>query len=127
MTLPSRASTLTAWLGLTEPDWVVLNLAASGSPDLRARVSEVFHVPERVAAQRIDGLVGRGLLDAATLGATPAGRETFRRVTAGIDDVTRRAWGDVDAAELEVAARVLSTVLTRAQSMLSTVPAVAAT
>jgi hypothetical protein len=46
---------------------------------------------------------------------TDAGRRLHSRISAAVADITQRLWGDLAAEDLATAARVLSTVLARAQ------------
>jgi len=119
---------LLAGTGLTEPQWVILTLAATGGgpaerdqfthtvagalkiseADARARVSEM------VAAQQLQ-LTG----EAPAVTATGAGLELHSRISADTAEITRQLWGDLPAGDLATAGRVLSIITERANAQLA--------
>jgi predicted solute-binding protein len=56
--------------------------------------------------------------DDSPVTVTGAGHELFGRIRAAIVPITERMWGDLPAADLSAAGRVLSTVLERADAEL---------
>ena len=118
---------LLAGTGLTEPQWVTLNLAigAAGTLDndaLAGRVAGVFKTGAGEAQAHIAGLVDAQLLQApagAPVQVTDAGQQLYRQVRRATAEITERLWGDVPEADLATAGRVLSTVLARADAELA--------
>jgi hypothetical protein len=105
-------------LGLTFEQSVALRVAA-GAGSVAVADLEPLRVPEPAAAAALAGLTGTGLLGpGGTL--TPAGRDRFAELDAGIAAIAARLYGDVPAADLEVAGRVLTEFTTRARAELST-------
>jgi hypothetical protein len=115
--------------GLTEPQWVALSIAmmSGGSPardDLRDRVSGALKIPGTDALGLLEALGGKGLMTVpadgrATAIVTDAGQRVFADVRAATATITERLWGDLPAADLEAAGRVLATVLERANAELA--------
>jgi DNA-binding MarR family transcriptional regulator len=114
-----------AGTGLTERDWVVLR--GSALPDLAGdraqlagRLAGVFKVPVHEADAMIGRLVELGMIEpgAGAVTLTPAGRDLYDRVYAATVEVTASLWGDLPAADLETAARMLATLLERANARL---------
>jgi hypothetical protein len=111
--------------GLSEPEWVTLSIAVTadepvGHQQLTSRVAGVLKTGDGEANAHIAALAERGFLtleDVITV--TEAGR-TFRgSVAARTAEVTQRLWGDLPAEELNTAAEVLSTVLSRVEGELA--------
>lgn len=114
---------------VSEPQWVTLVLIAhsGGSADrdeFTIRVAHALKADQETAANHIGQLAAQGLLltapeagSAVTL--TEAGQQFVRRVQQQANDVTQRLWGDLPAADLDVARSVLSTVLKRAEAKLA--------
>lgn len=111
--------------GLSPSGWVVLKLAAGaggrpGRQDLidLARAQAKFDAEESAAA--IESALSLGLLEADEdqVVLTPAARELQARVIEATDEIRVRLWGDLPAADLEAAGRVLSTALSRANAEL---------
>jgi DNA-binding MarR family transcriptional regulator len=108
--------------GLTEQHWITLTLAvvSGGSIDrdeLVRKVSEGAKFSEDDVRARVSELIATGLLDDAAspeVSVTEAGRKTHARIRGANNELTERLWGDLPADELATAARVLSTVLERA-------------
>lgn len=107
---------------LTEQHWITLTLAvmSGGSIDrdeLVKKVSEGAKFSEGDIRKRISELIARQLLeDSASpeVTVTDTGKDTHARIRATNDELTERLWGDLPEADLDVAARVLATVLERA-------------
>jgi DNA-binding MarR family transcriptional regulator len=124
---------LLAGSGISEPEWVTLVLTAAGGGSgeqdaLTRRIAGGLKVDQPTAAAHIEALVGKGLLDsgpgtgdAAAVSLTDAGRRLIDGVRAHTGAVTQRLWGDLPEADLEVAARVLATLLTRAEDELAAI------
>jgi len=75
--------------------------------------------------QAIDELTGAELVeltggDQPDVRVTAAGRARYRQVREQVDAVTGRIFGDLPAADLETAARVLGIVTARANAELAT-------
>ena len=115
--------------GLTEPQWVTLTLTAMGGgsldrDELIGRVAGALKVGDAEVQERIDELIGGGLLEASgtelpLIMITDAGQELHSRIRSTVTEITERMWGDLPTDELESAARVLSTVLQRADRVLA--------
>ena len=110
--------------GLTEQHWITLTLAvvSSGSIDrgeLVKQVSGGAKFSDDDVRARVSELIGMQLLDdsgSREVTVTNAGRELHARIRAANVELTERLWGDLPKADLEVAARVLATVLERANA-----------
>ena len=114
---------------VSEAQWVALVLIAGtgGTADrdeFTGRVAHALKADRQTAAYHIDQLAGKGLVltgqeadSAVTL--TDAGQQLLGRVRKQVGDVTARLWGDLPRADLDVAGRVLSTVLERAEADLA--------
>jgi hypothetical protein len=92
-----------AGTGLSEQQWVTLSLivAAGGTIDgdeFTGRVAGVLKVSDAHARARI------------------AGQLLHRQVRTAVSEITERLWSDLPAEDLAAAARVLSTVLARANA-----------
>ncbi|MBV1850139.1 hypothetical protein [Catellatospora tritici] len=105
--------------------WVALNVTANAAEPvpvaaLAARMAAGLKIAEPEAAAAIDRLVGAGLLAAAAGGLTPTatGAQLYQRISAGIGEITTRLYGDIPAADLAVAGRVLQLVTARADAEL---------
>jgi hypothetical protein len=109
---------------LTEQHWITLSLAvvSGGSIDrdqLVRQVSGGAKFSEDDVRARVSELIDRKLLDDSgsdQVIVTDAGREVHARIRSANVELTERLWGDLPAADLEVAARVLATVLERANA-----------
>jgi hypothetical protein len=101
---------------------LTLAVVSGGSIDraaLAGRVADSLKVSEAEAQARIDELSAAHLLEAGDLPGSPAhvtdaGSELFGRIRAHVAEITARLWGDLPANDLDVAGRVLVTVLERA-------------
>lgn len=113
--------------GLTEQHWIALNFAivSGGSierSDLVGQLVNRAKFSEEDAQARLSELVARRLLeDSAPLAVTvtDAGARLHAKIRAANDELTARLWGDLSAAELATAARVLEAVLERANAELA--------
>ncbi|MEV4622258.1 hypothetical protein AB0J74_26540 [Asanoa sp. NPDC049573] len=110
-------------IGITEPQWVALTLTVTGGGSgVVARVSEALRVPESTARSRLAELGAAGLVRPTADGgfeATEEGAARWGSVRAAVGPITRTLWGDLPTEDLAVAGRVLETVLSRANSVLS--------
>jgi DNA-binding MarR family transcriptional regulator len=113
--------------GLSAPQWITLSVALAGGGSVeRARlvrqVAGARRVNESDVQAFIDELATEGLLRAPgdeRVMVTDAGRRLHGRISTAVAEITQRLWGDLAAEELATAARVLSTVLARANQELS--------
>ncbi|MGH2849613.1 MAG: MarR family transcriptional regulator [Solirubrobacteraceae bacterium] len=111
--------------GLSEPQWVTLTLAVTGEgaatrEELVDRVTGAARFARADVEACVDALAAAGLLDVdAGPSVTERGQATFDSVRAATARLTERLWGDLDEADLAVAARVLGTVLARANAELA--------
>jgi DNA-binding MarR family transcriptional regulator len=119
---------LLAGTGVTEPEWVTLVLTAAGGAashdEHAARVAGALKVEQATAASHIQGLVTKGLLQISpqsgpTVTLTLTGQQLVNSIQVKVGEITGRLWGDLPAADLQIAGRVLSTVLERADSELA--------
>jgi hypothetical protein len=107
--------------GLTEAEYVALRVcsdqAGSQRTDIEVQLSAVFRQGHGHAEHLLDRLTSNGIIEvdeSGSLRLSGAGivlRDGIARQTSAI---TERLWGDLPAADLAVAARILSTVLERA-------------
>ena len=128
-TLSAILGRLLAGSGVTEPQWVALNvLLVPEEPLARAdavqRTAAALKVDVETARACLDALEARGFLTTrrdATGGmeVSDTGRAFHGSVRARVEELTGRLWGDVPADELALAADVLNTVLRRAGSELT--------
>jgi DNA-binding MarR family transcriptional regulator len=119
-----------AGTGLTERQWVTLSVTATlGSTLTRAqllgRVAGVFKIDQAGAQELVSQLVDAGLVGETTddrrpgIQASEQGSQLFASVRGSIAEITERLWGDLPAADLETAGRVLAAVLERANAELA--------
>lgn len=106
--------------GLTEPEWVTLRLGhmLDGTVDhdqLVAAVADRAHFAD--AAQHVDDLTGRGLLDDGRL--TSEGRELLAGLQAAIADDASAIFGDLAPDDVATTERVLNELLSRARVALA--------
>jgi DNA-binding MarR family transcriptional regulator len=128
-TLNAILGQLLAGSGVTEPQWVALTLAVSSGGDINrdvylGKVAGALRVSDTRASAQIAELAAARLLDlpasdGAPITVTESGQQLYRRVRAATGEVTQRMWGDLPAADLEAAGRVLRTVLSRADAYLA--------
>jgi len=113
---------------VSEPQWVTLVLIAGGAgsdghDQLTARVADALKVDRETATDRIGQLAARGLVQAppqpgSAVTLSAAGQQFVGRIRTQTSQITQRLWGDLPAADMQVASQVLSTVLERAQAEL---------
>ncbi|MGE5135052.1 MAG: MarR family winged helix-turn-helix transcriptional regulator [Gemmatimonadota bacterium] len=109
--------------------WVALNLLGTTGPalpesELAGRMSYGLKISDAAARAAIGELTAQGLA-ARTAGAaprvelTPAGSARFRQIQDGLARITRHIYGDLPAADLATAHRVLAAVTGRANAVLA--------
>jgi DNA-binding MarR family transcriptional regulator len=125
-TLNAILGRVLAGTGLSEPQWVTLTVAVTsgGSVERTAfagRIAGALKISEADAQARIDELAAQQLfeVDDSTVTVTDAGKQLQARIRGAVGEITGRLWGDLPADELDVAARVLTTVLKRATAELA--------
>jgi DNA-binding MarR family transcriptional regulator len=110
---------------LTEPQWVTLSLAVMGGGGETSRdafierLTDAVKITPQEAQNRVSSLLDAGLMetrDGQLLAVTDAGNEVFRRIRGRTAEITERLWGDLPDEDLQVAGRVLATVLDRARA-----------
>ena len=107
--------------GLSEPQWITLTLAVMGGDpigrdQLARRVATAAKFSEADVQTRITELADARLLDVAV---TDGGKQLHARIRATNNESTERLWGDLPAADLDTAGRVLAVVLERANAELA--------
>lgn len=117
-----------AGTGVTYPQWVALVLTAApgGSGDrdqLTARVAGALQVDQAAAESHLDALAANGQIRIAPepgshVTVTETGQQLLNRVRPRAGEITQGLFGDLPAADLEAAGRVLSAVLERAEAQL---------
>ena len=105
--------------GLSEPQWVTLRLADQlGDAD---RPAFVIALTDRAhftdAAQLVDQLTERGLLDGGQL--TAEGRDLIETVQTMIAETTAPIWRDLTTNDVGVTERLLNEVLRRSRHALA--------
>ncbi|MBM9507833.1 hypothetical protein [Actinacidiphila acididurans] len=111
--------------GLTEPLWVALTLTATSqgpleAAALEARVADAQQTGIETARAHLADLADLGFLRTTEDGRpelTEHGRSVWEGLRATLGETTAGLWGDLPAQDLAVAARVLTTVLTRAREV----------
>jgi DNA-binding MarR family transcriptional regulator len=114
---------------VSEPQWVALVLIAGsgGTADrgeFTSRVAHALKTDQQTAAQHVGQLAAKGLVRTApqagsAVTLTEEGHQLLGRIRKQTGDVTERLWGDLPQPDLDVAGRVLSTVLERAEAGLA--------
>jgi len=127
-TLNAILGQLLAGSGVTEPQWVALTLAVTSGGEIdrdtyASKVAGALRVSEAHAGAQITELAAARLLEPASGGGpitvTESGRQLYQRVRAATETITQGMWGDLPAADLQAAGRVLRTVLDRADAYLA--------
>jgi hypothetical protein len=118
-----------AGTGLSAPQWITLTVAIAGGgsverDQLIRRVAGARKVNESEVQASVNELAAARLLQASDEQGAPvtvsdAGRQLHSQITSTVAEITQRLWGDLPAEDLATAARVLSTVLARANQELS--------
>jgi len=117
-----------AGTALTAHDWGALTVSVTSGPELErdtvaARIAGALKCDAACAGEHLDRLVDAGLLvqsdpEGSRLRVSPAASRLFEQVRGEIAGITERLWSDLPAADVDAAARVLSTVLERANGEL---------
>lgn len=111
--------------GLSEPGWVLLKLTGAAGGRLgrqelveQAQAAAKFD-PQQTEAE-IESLLWADLLAAegGDVVVTDDARGLQDRVSSNVDEITARLWGDLSDADLAAAARLLATILGRADEEL---------
>jgi DNA-binding MarR family transcriptional regulator len=113
--------------GLTEQHWITLTfvIVSGGSIDRNELVRKVVSgakFSEQDVAARVSELIARRLLDDSAspqVTVTDDGARLHAQIRAANNELTARLWGDLSAEDLATAARVLGTVLERANAELA--------
>ena len=112
--------------GLSEPQWVALTVTVmSGDEidrdDLVTRLDASLHRGRETVDGLVGSLVDAGLVEerGGKVAAGEQGRELHTRIRGQVQAITSRLWDDLPAEDLEVAGRVLDTVLERARDELA--------
>jgi DNA-binding MarR family transcriptional regulator len=113
---------------VSEPQWVALVLIAgsgesAGREQVVTRLAHALKADRQTAVDHIEQLVTKGLIGTvpevtSDVAFTAAGHQLLGRVQRQVGQITERLWGDLPAAEMDVARRVLGTVLERAEAEL---------
>jgi DNA-binding MarR family transcriptional regulator len=126
-TLNAILDRLLADSGLTEHQWIILTLAATGeTAEYQRFVRQVAHmvkIGETDARARIGELTEARLLqapgDGTAVTATESGLQLHTRIRAAVTEITQRLWSDLPAEDLATAGRVLSIITERANAELA--------
>ena len=115
--------------GTTFHQWVALHgtALAGGTVDpdqLTARMVGALKIDASVARETVDGLTAAGFFgklpgEPARLGLTAAGRARHDEISAAVDGITARLYGDLPVDDLATAGRVLTIVTARADAELA--------
>jgi DNA-binding MarR family transcriptional regulator len=121
-----------AGTGVTEPQWVALNVIIIGettteNADLE-QITRALKTTATEAALALAGLTDRGYAttEAGVLTVTDSGRAFHARIQQRTAALTDRLWGDISADDRRTTAAVLNTVLERATGELTAVHAAGA-
>jgi hypothetical protein len=127
-TLNAILDRLLAGPGLTEAQWITLTLTAGGAGSaghgqLVARVARALKVDQARARAHVAELAAAQLVqdsgDGSPVRLTAAGERVHGQIRAGVAQVTERLWGDLPAADLATAGRILSIITARANAELA--------
>ncbi len=115
-TLNAFLGRLLAGTGVTEPQWVILSIAVTGSGSITPQqAASALKITEPQAGDQLGQLIAAGYL---TIGnsVTQRARDLFARVRNETHEITERLWGDLPAEDLATAGRVLSIITERANA-----------
>jgi hypothetical protein len=127
-TLNAILDRLLAGTGLTETQWITLTLTARGAgsagrDQLVTQVSHGLKVDEAQARAHVAELAAAQLVqdagDGSPVRLTAAGERVYGQIRSGVAQVTDRLWGDLPAADLATAGRILSIITDRASAELA--------
>ncbi|MBO0768069.1 MAG: hypothetical protein J2O48_05220 [Solirubrobacterales bacterium] len=114
--LSAIIESLLAETGVRRDQWIALRVASSTSAQQQiTRLASTFQEHPDSAGARLDELIAAGLLQRDGE-LTQAGRDLINNTVPRTDAVAKRLWGDLPAGDLDIAGRVLRTVLTRASA-----------
>ena len=112
--------------GLTEPEWVILTLAAtSGEPAARDQftrmVAGALKISDADAQARVDAMIAAQQLQITGDGVTvtDAAAQLHRRISTATAGIVEQLWGDLPAADLATTGRVLAIITERANAELA--------
>lgn len=119
-----------AGTSLSRHGWVALTVAVMAGgvvprEQFTGRVAGALKLSAAAADDQLAELVAAHLLKSTRSDAdsfvevTDEGRELHARIRSAVSDVTERLWGDLPETDLTVAARVLNTILERANAELA--------
>ncbi len=119
--------------GTTFAQWVTLSSTAAsggtvGRDQLVGRMTGAQKIGWAAATTTIAELAAADLIQAlpgpeSRLRLTAAGQARYDQIRAAVDEVTARLYGDIPAADLAIAGRVLTLVTARANAELAEDPA----
>ena len=125
-TLNAILARLLEGTGLTEPEWVILTLAASsGEPaehdQFTRLVRGALKISDADARASVDAMIAAQQLqitgDEVTV--TDAAVQLHRRISAATTGIVEELWGDLPAADLATTGRVLAIITERANAELA--------
>jgi hypothetical protein len=117
-----------AGTGLTEPQWVILTLAVTsgGTADrdrLTGMVADALKISTADAQAHIADLAAAHWLQITgqdpAVTVTGTAQQLHSQIRAAITGITQRLWGDLPAADLATAGRVLAIITERANAELA--------
>jgi hypothetical protein len=116
-TLNAILARLLEGTGLTEPQWVILTLAATnggpaGRDQFTGMVAGALKIGAMIAAQQLR-ITGEGVT------VTDAAMQVHRRISRATAGVVEQLWGDLPAEDLATAGRVLAIITERANAELA--------
>jgi hypothetical protein len=127
-TLNAILARLLEGTGLTEPQWVILTLAAtSGEPAERDQFTRVvagaLKISDADAQARVGAMIAAQQLQITGEGSmvtvTDAALQLHSRISAATARVVEQLWGDLPAEDLATAGRVLTIITERASAGLA--------
>ena len=127
-TLNAILARLLEGTGLTEPEWVILTLAAtSGEPAARDQftrmVAGALKISDADAQARVDAMIAAQQLQITGAGqavtVTGAAQQLHSQIRATVAGITERLWGDLPADDLATVGRVLAIITERANAELA--------
>ena len=125
-TLNAILARLLEGTGLTEPEWVILTLAAtSGEPAERDQftrmVAGALKITDADAQARVDAMIAAQQLQITGDGVTvtDAAVQLHRRISAATTGIIEQLWGDLPAGDLATTGRVLAIITERANAELA--------
>jgi hypothetical protein len=111
--------------GINEVGWVALRLISAMPPPiakatLTAQLCESKKIDHGGALAVLRDLEGRGILQIAdTISMTPEGAALYEQLSSKVGELIAYMWEGLDAADLAIAAQMLTTITERANALLS--------